>query len=105
MEEQIRAILLKIHHGETDLISTLTPEMFRALIIQCTDDSFQNGKESAKKEIICMLAASGMEEKEISIILNTDFAAVKNIIDMKKAHIEKCVKKLEKRRNDRHINE
>jgi len=96
--EQLEVIRLKIYSGESDLISTLTPDMLFAMLSNSHDDGFLIGKESTQKEFVCLLAASGMSSDEISIIFNMNLGVVENIIERKKAHIEKCVKKLERRR-------
>ena len=73
--------------------------MFFAMMANNYNDGFAAGKDSAKKEYVCMLVASGMCVSEISIILNIKVDVVEEIIEMKKAHIEKCIKKLERRRS------
>jgi len=97
--EQLEAIRLKIYAGEYGLISTLTPDMFFAMLSNSHDDGFLIGKESTQKEFVCLLVASGMSSDEISTILNMDIDVVENIIETKKAHVGKCVKKLERRRS------
>ena len=96
--EQINEIRSKICNGETGLIATLTPDIFFAMLRQERDDGFYTGKESIKKEFICLLAASGICEDEIAIILNIEEAFMRNIVAMKKGHIEKCIQRLERRR-------
>ena len=96
--EDSEAIRMRIYHGETELIAELTPEMFFALMANYYQDGFEAGKDSTKKEDICMLSASGMSVKEIAMILGSKDEEVERIVTMKKAHIEKCAKKLERRR-------
>lgn len=81
------------------MISTLSPEAFFAMMANDYDVGFAAGKDSAKKEFLCMLAASGMGPTEISLILNIKLDVVREIMETKRAHIEKCRKKLEQRRS------
>ena len=59
----------RIYHGEQELISTLTPEQFFALLSHDYDTGFAAGKASAQKEILCMLAADGMPAEKIALLL------------------------------------
>ena len=57
---ELEMLRSRIYHGEQELISTLTPEQFFALLSHDYDTGFAAGKASAQKEILCMLAADGM---------------------------------------------
>ena len=85
-QEEVQSLRSRICHGEQGLISTLTPEQFLALLSYDYDTGFAAGKASAQKEILCMLAADGMPPET---------ETVREILAAKRAHIEKCRKKLE----------
>ena len=85
----------RIYHGEQELISTLTPEQFFALLSHDYDTGFAAGRASAQKEILCMLAADGMPVEKIALLLQMKIESVREIMAAKQAHIEKCRKKLE----------
>ena len=53
---ELEMLRSRIYHGEQELISTLTPEQFFALLSHDYDTGFAAGKASAQKEILCMLA-------------------------------------------------
>ena len=63
-QEEVQSLRSRICHGEQELISTLTPEQFLALLSYDYDTGFAAGKASAQKEILCMLAADGMPPGE-----------------------------------------
>ena len=73
--EEIQSLRSRIYHGEQELISTLTPEQFFALLSHDYDTGFSAGKASAQKEILCMLAADGMLVKR-PILAGEDFVLV-----------------------------
>ena len=85
----------RIDHGEQERISFLTPEQFFALLSHDYDTGFGAGKASAQKEILCMLAADGMPPEKIALLLRMEAETVREILAAKRAHIEKCRKKLE----------
>ena len=85
----------RIDHGEQERISSLTPEQFFALLSHDYDTGFAAGKASAQKEILCMLAADGMPPEKIALLLRMEAETVREILAAKRAHIEKCRKKLE----------
>jgi len=89
---ELEMLRSRIYHGEQELISTLTPEQFFALLSHDYDTGFAAGKASAQKEILCMLAADGMPAEKI---LQMKTELVREITATKQAHIEKCRKKLE----------
>ena len=89
-QEEVQSLRSRICHGEQGLISTLTPEQFLALL---SYDAA--GKASAQKEILCMLAADGMPPEKIALLLRMEAETVREILAAKRAHIEKCRKKLE----------
>ena len=60
---ELEMLRSRIYHGEQELISTLTPEQFFALLSHDYDTGFAAGKASAQKEILCMLARS--EERRV----------------------------------------
>ena len=93
--EEIQSLRSRIYHGEQELISTLTPEQFFALLSHDYDTGFAAGKASAQKEILCMLAADGMPAEKIALLLGIKTGTVLEIMAAKRAHIEKCRKKLE----------
>lgn len=93
--EEIQSLRSRIYHGEQELISTLTPEQFFALLSHDYDTGFAAGKASAQKEILCMLAADGMHPEKIALLLRMEVETVREIMAAKQAHIEKCRKKLE----------
>jgi len=93
--EEIQSLRNRIYHGEQELISTLTPEQFFALLSHDYDTGFAAGKASAQKEILCMLAADGMPVEKIALLLQMKTETVREIMAAKQAHIEKCKKKLE----------
>ena len=99
LREASEAMRRRIYSGETDLIAALTPEMFFAMMANYYQDGFAAGKDSTKKEYLCLLAASGMSVGEIAVILNIPSEEVERIMEIKKAHIEKCAQKLERRRS------
>ena len=92
-QEEVQSLRSRICHGEQGLISTLTPEQFLALLSY--DTGFAAGKASAQKEILCMLAADGMPPEKIALLLRMEAETVREILAAKRAHIEKCRKKLE----------
>ena len=92
--EEIQSLRSRIYHGEQELISTLTPEQFFALLSHDYDTGFAAGKASAQKEILCMLAADGMHPEKIALLL-LEVETVREIMAAKQAHIENCRKKLE----------
>lgn len=96
--EASETIRRRIYQGESDLIRDLSPEMFFAMMANYYQDGFNAGKDSTKKEYVCMLLASGMSAGEIAMILNSKVEDVERIAAIKKAHIEKCAQKLERRR-------
>ena len=73
--EEIQSLRSRIYHGEQELISTLTPEQFFALLSHDYDTGFAAGKASTQKEILCMLAADGMLVKR-PILAGEDFVLV-----------------------------
>ena len=85
----------RIFRGEQELISTLTPEQFLALLSYDYDTGFAAGKASAQKEILCMLAVDGMPPEKIALLLRMEAETVREILAAKQAHIEKCRKRLE----------
>ena len=93
--EEIQSLRSRIYHGEQELISSLTPEQFIALLSHDYDTGFAAGKASAQKEILCMLAADGMPVEKIALLLRIKPEKVLEIMAAKQAHIEKCRKKLE----------
>ena len=92
---ELEMLRSRIYHGEQELISTLTPEQFLALLSYDYDTCFAAGKASAQKEILCMLAADGMPPEKIALLLRMEAETVREILAAKRAHIEKCRKKLE----------
>ena len=92
---ELEMLRSRIYHGEQELISTLTPEQFFALLSHDYDTGFAAGKASAQKEILCMLAADGMPAEKIALLLQMKTELVREITATKQAHIEKCRKKLE----------
>ena len=66
---ELEMLRSRIYHGEQELISTLTPEQFFALLSHDYDTGFAAGKASAQKEILCMLAADGMPVEKIALLL------------------------------------
>ena len=90
-QEEVQSLRSRICHGEQGLISTLTPEQFLALLSY----DYDTGKASAQKEILCMLAADGMPPEKIALLLRMEAETVREILAAKRAHIEKCRKKLE----------
>ena len=74
-QEEVQSLRSRICHGEQGLISTLTPEQFLALLSYDYDTGFAAGKASAQKEM--------------------EAETVQEILAAKRAHIEKCRKKLE----------
>ena len=92
---ELEMLRSRIYHGEQELISTLTPEQFFALLSHDYDTGFAAGKASAQKEILCMLAADGMPVEKIALLLHIDVEMVRKIIAAKQSHIERCRKKLE----------
>ena len=93
--DELEMLRSRICHGEQELISTLTPEQFFALLSHDYDTGFVAGKISTQKEILCMLAADGMPVEKIALLLHIDVKMVREIIAAKQSHIEKCRKKLE----------
>ena len=89
-QEEVQSLRSRICHGEQELISTLTPEQFLALLSYDYDTGFAAGKASAQKEILCMLAP-----EKIALLLRMEAETVREILAAKRAHIEKCRKKLE----------
>ena len=94
-QEEVQSLRSRIHHGEQELISTLTPEQFFALLSHDYDTGFAAGKASEQKEILCMLAADGMPAEKIALLLRMKIETVRVIMGSKQAHIEKCRKNLE----------
>ena len=92
---ELEMLRSRIYHGGQELISTLTPEQFFALLSHDYDTGFSAGKASAQKEILCMLAADGMPPEKIALLLRMEAETVREILAAKRAHIEKCRKKLE----------
>ena len=92
---ELEMLRSRIYHGEQELISTLTPEQFFALLSHDYDTGFASGKASTQKEIFCMLAADGMPVEKIALLLQMKTETVWEIMVAKQAHIEKCRKKLE----------
>ena len=92
---ELEMLRSRIYHGEQELISTLTPEQFFALLSHDYDTGFAAGRASAQKEILCMLAADGMPPEKIALLLRMEAETVREILAAKRAHIEKCRKKLE----------
>ena len=93
--DELKMLRSRISRGEQELISTLTPEQFFALMSHDYDTGFAADKVSAQKEILCMLAADGMPIEKIALLLHIDVEMVREIIAAKQSHIEKCKKKLE----------
>ena len=93
--DELEMLRSRICHGKQELISTLTPEQFFALLSHDYDTGFAAGKASAQKEILCMLAVDGMPVEKILLLLHIDVEMVREIIAAKQSHIEKCRKKLE----------
>ena len=91
---ELEMLRSRIYLGEQELISTLTPEQFFALLSHDYDTGFAAGKASAQKEILCMLAADGMPVEKIALLLRIKPEKVLEIIATKQAHIEKCRKRL-----------
>ena len=91
---ELEMLRSRIYHGEQELISTLTPEQFLALLSYDYDTGFAAGKASAQKEILCMLAADGMPPEKIALLLRMEAETVREILAAKRAHIEKCRKRL-----------
>ena len=71
----------RIYHGEQELISSLTPEQFFALLSHYYDTGFAAGKASAQKEILCMLAADGMPVEKIALLLQMKTETVREIMN------------------------
>ena len=92
---ELEMLRSRIYHGEQELISTLTPEQFFALLSHDYDTGFAAGRASAQKEILCMLAADGMPAEKIALLLRMKIETVRVIMVSKQAHIEKCRKNLE----------
>lgn len=92
---ELEMLRSRIYHGEQELISTLTPEQFLALLSYDYDTGFAAGKASAQKEILCMLAVDGMPPEKIALLLRMEAETVREILAAKQAHIEKCRKRLE----------
>ena len=93
--DKLEMLRSRICRGEQELISTLTPEEFFALMSHDYVTGFAAGKASAQKEILCMLAADGMPVEKIALLLHIDVEMVREIIAAKQSHIERCRKKLE----------
>lgn len=93
--EEIQSLRSRIYHGEQELISTLIPEQFFALLSHDYDTGFAAGKASVQKEILCMLAADGMPVEKIELLLRIKPEQVLEIMTTKQTHIKKCRKKLE----------
>lgn len=93
--DELEMLRSRICHGEQELISTLIPERFFALLSHDYDTGFAAGKAFAQKEILCMLAADGMPVEKILLLLHIDVKMVRKILAAKQSHIEKCRKKLE----------
>ena len=91
---ELEMLRSRIYHGEQELISSLTPEQFFALLSHDYDPGFAAGKASAKKEILCMLAADGMPVEKIALLLRIKTELVREIVAAKQAHIEKCRKRI-----------
>ena len=91
---ELEMLRSRIYHGEQELISTLTPEQFFALLSHDYDTGFAAGKASTQKEILCMLAADGMPAEKIALLLRIKTETVLEVMAAKQAHIEKCRKKL-----------
>lgn len=96
LTDNLEVLRRRIYHGEEELISTLTPEQFFALLSRDYDAGFAAGKASTQKEILCMLAADGMSIEKIAMLLHMDIERVQTIIAAKQAYIENCRKKLER---------
>ena len=94
-QEEVQSLRSRICHRDQELISTLTPEQFLALLSYDYDTGFAAGKASAQKEILCMLAADGMPVEKIALLLQMKTEMVREILAAKQAHIEKCRKRLE----------
>ena len=92
---ELEMLRSRIYHGEQELISTLTPEQFFALLSHDYDTGFAAGRASAQKEILCMLEADAMPVEKIALLLQMKIESVREIMAAKQAHIEKCRKKLE----------
>lgn len=88
--DELEMLRSRICHGEQELISTLTPEQFFALLSHDYDTGFAAGKASAQKEILCMLAADGMPVEKIALLLRIKTETVLEVMATKQAHIEKC---------------
>ena len=102
-QEEVQSLRSRIYHGEQELISSLTPEQFFALLSHDYDTGFTAGKTSAQKEALCMLAADGMPVEKIALLLQIKAETVREIMAAKQAHIEKCRKKLEQAVNRRRV--
>lgn len=85
--EYLTMLRSRICHGEQELISTLTPGQFFALLSLDYDTGFTAGKTSAQKEILCMLAADGMPVEKIALLLRIKIETVREIMATKQAHI------------------
>ena len=94
-QEEVQSLRSRICHRDQELISTLTPEQFLALLSYDYDTGFAAGKASAQKEILCMLAADVMPPEIIALLLRMEAEMVREIMAAKQAHIEKCRKRLE----------
>lgn len=92
---ELEMLRSRIYHGGQELISTLTPEQFFALLSHDYDTGFAAGRASAQKEILCMLEADAMPVEKIALLLQMKIESVREIMAAKQAHIEKCRKKLE----------
>ena len=57
--EEIQSLRSRIYHGEQELISTLTPEQFLALLSYDYDTGFASGKASAQVGIRAQLVRDG----------------------------------------------
>ena len=98
-QEEVQSLRSRICHRDQELISTLTPEQFLALLSYDYDTGFAAGKASAQKEILCMLAVDGMPPEKIALLLRMEAETVREILAAKQAHIEKCRKRLERGRS------
>ena len=94
-QEEVQSLRSRICHRDQELISTLTPEQFFALLSHDYDTGFSAGKASAQKEILCMLAVDGMPPEKIALLLRMEAETAREILAAKQAHIEKCRKRLE----------
>ena len=97
LTDELEILRSRIYHGEQELIPTLTPKQFFALMSHDYDTGFAAGKASTQKEILCMLAADGMSVEKIALLLHIDVEMVREIIAAKQSHIEKCRKNLNRR--------